>query len=886
MKNYILYLLLILNVFISYSQLENEEVKPFNLTENTAVILKPLDKNDVQFDEIQYEAWQSYYEGKEGNNTFYISHLAIRPNQKNTISATFQNLESTDNIKIKTSNDSIILKFKWLSNNSLKIFLPEATSDYSILFINKKKTIRQLDIHVFNEIKEKIIIVPLVDFRFNKDSLMSILTTVYNPINLKFEIEIKNQFNTKHFTDKLSFNNPSENFDHYTHQMRRLRDVYFEKNPNASKNAYYIFLIPNFITPSIKGYMPRNKSIGFIPVNDSMIYHTIAKSFCLGIGMLDESWKNEGPKIGTTTNIMDTLINTQLTYFQWVQLRGNSSSYLYFDAEEDIKTNNGMIAYYFWEENKDGYIKLKGSLLNSIKRPFKKNYISYHLNINDILLKPLYSYRSLHICWLHIILFIITLTITTYYRRKIKRKLKILLKRPFFIIRISLFGILILGTITFGLSWKLINNQIEKHQVTSGFLKELKGESYYQAYYSILKNKNLKHDNEFTMGSEILLNHGDNWYMKRKKRVLYFNVKQDEFGKWTLLKITKDSDILKVKSLKYKQKAESHYLVFNYINKNGKIEKQKVFNHSGTDITDKIIIQEDLSKRILLFVNGYRPSSIGHTFEETFQDIEKNGLEFPNSLNLIYTFDRYNYWRPWNNIDVLFQNRINPNETFYADGHFSVETSNYKSLVKFTTSSTNYPKRCKNQKKHTCFKVKKEDNFWSWFTSDNTVDLLPTKSNKKGFNIRYINGKVAGKNLLQMINEIPNRSENDTLFIIAHSMGYAYALGMIEELQHKINLGEFYIIAPENAESGPINIKKWNKVYQYGVDHKKLYHVSPCMLDGIAPQTKIPELPKENQIFIPEMYYKRFGFFDSHFIGYYTWILDIKPDKPGYIRQR
>ena len=294
---------------------------------------------------------------------------------------------------------------------------------------------------------------------------------------------------------------------------------------------------------------------------------------------------------------------------------------------------------------------------------------------------------------------------------------------------------------------------------------------------------------------------------------------------------------------------------------------------------------ENQAKRILVFVNGYRPTSIGQTFEENFSDIQSKGLEFPNSKNFIYDFDRFDYWQPWNKINLLFQKRINPNETYYADGHFSVSTSNYRSLINFTSTSTSFPKRCSNPKKHHCHKI--EDATFTQFILDNskTINLLKMRANKKGFYYRKHKGKIAGKNLLQIINEIPGYSKNDTLYIVAHSMGFAYSQGMLEELRGKINFGGYYIIAPENGKTGKVNSNEWQEVWQYGSNFSSKNRDEPCLQDGIAPQYNIPGIPAKNCVYIPKNFYHLKGFFDSHYIGNYTWILKIEEDQPGYIRK-
>jgi hypothetical protein len=375
------------------------------------------------------------------------------------------------------------------------------------------------------------------------------------------------------------------------------------------------------------------------------------------------------------------------------------------------------------------------------------------------------------------------------------------------------------------------------------------------------------------------------WYMKRRKEVLYFDVYLDEKGEYTKCKFRRDSDSLVLFTMNYRIDAPSHYTVFSYKNENGSVKYQKVYNHIGNDVTEKLRVQ-DAAKRILLFVNGYRPTSVGHSFEDNFNDIKSNGLEYPNSTNLIYSFDRFNYWRPWQEIDLKFQKKINAAEIYYADGHFSVGTSNHESLLNFTSLSTMYPKRCKNLKKHHCYQTTKNSTGIFGEKKVDTYSLLPTKPNKRGFRERYDHGKVAAKNLLMTLNEFPNRSYDDTLYIVAHSMGYAYSLGMIDELRGKIHFGGFYIIAPENASLGKVNISEWQEVWQYGSEFNKKAKDAPCLQDGVAPQACVGGLNENYRVYIPHRFDYRKGFFNSHFVGYYTWIFNIPEGRKGAIKQR
>lgn len=850
-------------------------------------------KQSYGFDSFRYPEWEDKYDlwNLPLSGNYYIPYKSVGFRAKDLVDAILVNPVDFNPGKLSFRiNDTLKtgLKYVFRNDSTITVQLPEQEESYVLKAYYDSTIIGRLRVNVYPKETEKLILIPLVPRTFSKDSVQIYLNTVFKPANLSFEVEIGPCFIHSDFDSTILFDNPPQGFDHYTHQMRSLRDTWFDLNPTAEKKANYIFVISGFVDPHIKSFMPRNKAMGFLKDEaDSVFYLQLAKSLGRGIGFLQESWADQGPPAGSTNNLMDTLGRIHLTHFQWDQLRHGTGSYSFFDADEDVRTNNGRVAYYFWEEDENGYIRTEeGNLLSAIKRPFKKNYLSYHLDIQDLLFKPLFSIGQYFVCWWHIIASVCILLLVWIGNRQLRSRFEkkegkvriweLLLKRG-----VSLVGLTLIVFVFF-----FINAELDKYEVTSGYLEELKGTEYPQAYRYILYNKNLKRANEEEMSSEILLKRGENWFMKRRKKVLYFEAHKDSTGKWNKYKLKSENDSLIVVTFQYKEPASSHYFVVNYMDENGYYDHQKVFNHTGFNITDRLIPDEDPAKRILVFVNGYRPTSIGRTFEENFADIRKNGLEFPDSRNLVYNFDRYDYWRPWQEFDLVMQKRINPSETFYADGHFSVATSNHRSLLNFTSLANKYPKRCSNPEHHICQYTDAGGSRWFGSTKRETATLLPDNANKSGFNKRKENGKIAGLNLLQLLNEVPNKSFNDTLFIVAHSMGFAYTLGMLEELRGKINFGEFYIIAPENAESGKVYLEEWQKVWQYGCNHERWKSSAPCMLDGVAPQTKVDGLHDTQRVYIPDTLYKRHGFFNSHFIGYYTWILDIPEDQPGYMKQR
>lgn len=823
----------------------------------------------------------------EGASSYLVPFKSVGLKQSDKVRFVVHNKKSIDleNLKFIIGERTLQIDSIQLTGDTITLNLPKRKKNYVLDVFYLDQQIGKLNVQVYSPKNEKIIIVPLTKTSLNTDSLTNYLNSIYAQAGLNFTISIQPKFSSKDIETKI-LNNPSKAHDRYTDQMTAIRDLYFEKNSNANKKANYLFIVDGFVDETVNGYMVRNKSIGFIKESDlDAMHHSIAKQLGFGIGSLNDSWKENGTEEGTTTNLMDHNFGTDLTEKQWEAIRAGCNSYSFFDDYEDVQTNNGIIAFYFWKEDQEGNIIFTStSLMSSINRPFKKNQYSVYLEIDNFFYYTVFSVFGQLISVLHVLGFVVFLFLSILLRRKVIAKWRNGLTK-YRIVRFSFRIINFAGFIVgYVLLFLVINQGYSMFEVNDGLLKELNGMTLNNAKAEIRNNNVISKLQESSLGSEVVVKKGENWYMKKRKCVLYFSITQDGEG-GTNCQFVSDSDTLRVDSLQYNEKAQSHYMVFNYFSERGEPLDQKVFNHLGVDITDKLQLK-DPAKRILLFVNGYRPTSTSHTFEDNFKDIQKNGLEFPNSNNKVYSFDRYDYWNPWNQMDELFKSRINPAESYYADGHFSVSTSNHRSLVDFTSLSTKYPVRCKNSKRHVCKKI--TVNSWKtlWFDSEKkTVDLFNLKPNKIGFNERKKNGKIAGRNLHQIFNELPNNSSNDTLYIVAHSMGYAYALGIIEQLRGKINFGGLYIIAPENASAGSIDMKEWNEVWQYGANFNAEKYKSPCLLDGVAPQTKVGGLLANHRVYIPTSKYTSQGFYSSHFIGYYTWIFKIDENAKGYIKQ-
>jgi hypothetical protein len=140
-----------------------------------------------------------------------------------------------------------------------------------------------------------------------------------------------------------------------------------------------------------------------------------------------------------------------------------------------------------------------------------------------------------------------------------------------------------------------------------------------------------------------------------------------------------------------------------------------------------------------------------------------------------------------------------------------------------------------------------------------------------GFEERKRGGAKAAEDMIKKVNElsITFNPQTDVIDIVCHSMGFAYAQGMIEVFKkNKFKLGKYYIIAPENACSGSINLGDFEEVWQYGCNEAPVDKGGDVIWeqDGVAPQCGVGNLDKK-RIYIPPQVKK--GFVESHTIGNY-----------------
>ncbi|GAB5417125.1 MAG: hypothetical protein Crog4KO_19910 [Crocinitomicaceae bacterium] len=335
------------------------------------------------------------------------------------------------------------------------------------------------------------------------------------------------------------------------------------------------------------------------------------------------------------------------------------------------------------------------------------------------------------------------------------------------------------------------------------------------------------------------------WSSRIRKNVVYFNVENDQYR----FSHSLDSLILYTSNVRLKSRGQYMVICHNETNSDGSkaIVREEVYNYQGEEISAELNGAVPQPKRVLLFANGYRGSN---------KDRDETD-------NLVTNYDRYRYWYK---LDDSIQQRLQPDYTYYIDGSMGVNTSSHRSKIAFGWSYL-MARAFPNSKKSKL--------------------ILNTKENPVGFQERKNQGKIAGRTYLEMHCKTPVYEHvKDTFDIVCHSMGYAYVLGFIEEIQDQIELGKCYILAPEGACVAGMDWSLFEEVWQYGKQDGKATIENQ---DVIAPQCAVlglDQLPEEKggRVYMPEDAPQAKDIVKSHDTRYFDWIIkSIQVGEKGYV---
>ena len=677
--------------------------------------------------------------------------------------------------------------------------------------------------------------------------------------NAGIKLDVQFQTRKKREEDDRKWEFPAIGTNQFTRQQKEWRDLDFPNGFPLDAHQLYLYCVP---ADTQQFFAIPHKSVGFLGVK-------------IGLISLESVRKTLLIQFGVSPNLLDSLDEDgQLSTSQLNELQNNAFPFRFSDDYENIQTSNGRVAYYFWEENPDGTFEVNPeNPMEQFTHPFKQNHFYVYLDVSNPFFKPRFHVLGYHICLVHLLAVLLTLILQFFTFRTINRRMldtRFFKRLSFRFAKLLVWGLAISSNIFafYATEFYYTNYHMRFHEITS-----FHGKSQSKLQHELEDNTQFQVQEAIFTKSQVFRKINESWYAQHEDRVLYFDVDSTNHARFL-----HSRNILELSTIPYRKTTSSHYVVFRYHDAKDQITKEKVYNHMGFELTQKLLLP-DPAKRILVFVNGYRPVSTNQSMSDFLSSFQKKGVEFPDSKNQLFSIDRYAYWEPWKQFNQLFQQRIQADEIWYADGHHSVATSNHGSVIHFAGTASIYPPLCKT-KMHHCYRTKlPSDQFVS------TMKLLEMSPNYDGFNLRFQKGKIAGKNLLQVLNEAPNYSKNDTVFLVSHSMGHAYAMGMSSVLKGKVNLGDCYIIAPENPRGKTFAPNEWNNVWQYGAFRHGKWKHAPCQQDGVAPQSLVKGLSANHRVAFPKTQAKHMGFFNSHFIGFYTWIFDIPKGKPGFVPQ-
>lgn len=338
------------------------------------------------------------------------------------------------------------------------------------------------------------------------------------------------------------------------------------------------------------------------------------------------------------------------------------------------------------------------------------------------------------------------------------------------------------------------------------------------------------------------------WISMHRKKVVYFTIDSEN-----RMRYSHASDSVVLSKHKVKTLANGPFVVFTYYKENRQIEKQLIYTYSGEAVTDFFKTHSTMQPgRVLVFVNGYR----GPKVEKDVSD------------HMVTSKDRYYYWFK---VDNRFIEILKPSKSYYLDGSMSIHTSNHRTMFGFLKSfiRSSFVFRKKNARAN--------------------YKRLNSNSNVEGFKERKEKGRTGGKALFAALCNSPACEQTkDTVDIVCHSMGYAYSLGMIEELKGKVVFGKIYILAPENACVEGSDWTIFEQVWQYGSNLDQKNPDPLWQQDGVAPQCAVKGLDSLDiscggRAFIPKDWPRK-NFVDSHMLYNFEWIFDrIKEGEAGYI---
>ncbi len=283
------------------------------------------------FDKKQYLPWINNYENIKLSNgkSYFVPYKSVGENNSDEVIASLHIMNFVPNLlSFKTKGGAAVTAVASSTPDQYKVTVPDNAESVYAWYKNKK--IGKLNVVSLKAISRKVVVVPVNNANLSVSNLQNELNKIYKQANVSWSVTVKPSFTFSLGTDGLEAADATL-MTKYSTEMRALRNAYRTADSSYDKSAYFIFVVPNFTDPNIKGYMVRGRAMGFASQQANL--KEIAHELAHGAFGLEHTF----PEItkSSSQNLMDYASGVDQTKLQWDLIQNAPKIFTFLDNEEN-----------------------------------------------------------------------------------------------------------------------------------------------------------------------------------------------------------------------------------------------------------------------------------------------------------------------------------------------------------------------------------------------------------------------------------------------------------------------------------------------------------------------------------------------------------------------
>jgi len=168
-------------------------------------------------------------------------------------------------------------------------------------------------------------------------SLQDELNKIYNPIGVKVNVEVQEEFKVSTTDLDLSKGlnvDDTKKWERETEEMRTLQRLYAQSGRTLKSGTVYLFALEKANVKGVQGDMPRDKRNGYIFGDEINNARLIAHELGHGAFTLEHTF-NYGVAEKSTDNLMDYSTGSFLTCWQWYIAHNQRFVWSFMENDED-----------------------------------------------------------------------------------------------------------------------------------------------------------------------------------------------------------------------------------------------------------------------------------------------------------------------------------------------------------------------------------------------------------------------------------------------------------------------------------------------------------------------------------------------------------------------